>query len=278
MYYRARCYDPAVGRFISEDPLGFDAGDANLYHYVFNSPTNYTDPSGEAALVTLAAVGGVKAIKAVGAVLALGAGGVLLNNQLQSEETREALEDFAQRCLETVTGGYNPDFDPNRPIWDNLPLPQVDWGEILRTPPVNPEDLYPGGFGEGPQPEVDLDDLSDILRRTRDTSPTPQLDLRDFIFDSSSDLPNNLEEYLENLSKPQQRSVRSLSKRLREHEEKLEAYKANPEAFDNKKILKNAPNDVVRQKIIEGRIRHLEAEINAFTKGIMDIIESGDEQ
>ncbi|NEZ56463.1 RHS repeat-associated core domain-containing protein [Adonisia turfae] len=74
IYYRARYYDPTVGRFLSEDPLGFDAGDANLYRYVFHSPTNYTDPSGEAALVTLAAVGGVNAIKAVGgAVLALGA-------------------------------------------------------------------------------------------------------------------------------------------------------------------------------------------------------------
>nr|WP_250564781.1 RHS repeat-associated core domain-containing protein [Adonisia turfae] len=46
MYYRARYYDPAVGTFVSEDPLGFDAGDANLYRYVFNSPTNFTDPSG----------------------------------------------------------------------------------------------------------------------------------------------------------------------------------------------------------------------------------------
>ncbi|MFG6102821.1 RHS repeat-associated core domain-containing protein [Leptothoe sp. EHU-05/26/07-4] len=169
IYYRARYYDPAVGRFISEDLLGFDAGDANLYRYVFNSPTNYTDPSGEAAFAPLIFVGGVKAIKAVGAVLALGAGGVLLNNQLQSEETREALEDFAQRCLETVTGGYNPDFDPNRPIWDNLPLPQVDWGEILQTPPVNLEDLYPGGFGEGPQPEVDDFDADP-------RSPNPELE------------------------------------------------------------------------------------------------------
>nr|WP_250565371.1 hypothetical protein [Adonisia turfae] len=29
--------------------MGFNAGDANLYRCVFNSPTNYTDPSGEAA-------------------------------------------------------------------------------------------------------------------------------------------------------------------------------------------------------------------------------------
>jgi hypothetical protein len=46
MYYRARYYDPGVGRFISEDPIGFDGGDTNLYRYVGNSPLNYTDPSG----------------------------------------------------------------------------------------------------------------------------------------------------------------------------------------------------------------------------------------
>jgi RHS repeat-associated protein len=46
-YYRARYYDANVGRFIGEDPLGFGAGDGNLNRYVGNSPTNYTDPSGE---------------------------------------------------------------------------------------------------------------------------------------------------------------------------------------------------------------------------------------
>jgi RHS repeat-associated protein len=45
-YYRARYYDPTVGQFISQDPIGFAAGDANLYRYVGNSPTNFTDPSG----------------------------------------------------------------------------------------------------------------------------------------------------------------------------------------------------------------------------------------
>ncbi len=45
-YYRARYYNPSHGRFLAEDPLEFDAGDSNLYAYVFNNPTNFTDPFG----------------------------------------------------------------------------------------------------------------------------------------------------------------------------------------------------------------------------------------
>jgi uncharacterized protein RhaS with RHS repeats len=33
------------------DPIGFDAGDYNLYRYVFNNPVNYTDPTGEFAFI-----------------------------------------------------------------------------------------------------------------------------------------------------------------------------------------------------------------------------------
>jgi RHS repeat-associated protein len=45
-YYRARYYDSAVGRFISEDPIGFEAGDTNIYRYVGNNAVNAIDPSG----------------------------------------------------------------------------------------------------------------------------------------------------------------------------------------------------------------------------------------
>ncbi|MEN8221195.1 MAG: RHS repeat-associated core domain-containing protein, partial [Pseudomonadota bacterium] len=46
-YYRARYYDPTSGRFISEDPIGYLGGDFNFYRYVFNSPINLIDPTGE---------------------------------------------------------------------------------------------------------------------------------------------------------------------------------------------------------------------------------------
>jgi RHS repeat-associated protein len=45
-YYRARYYCPALGRFISEDPLGTASGDTLLYKYARNNPVNRTDSSG----------------------------------------------------------------------------------------------------------------------------------------------------------------------------------------------------------------------------------------
>jgi uncharacterized protein RhaS with RHS repeats len=45
MYYRARWYDPKLGRFISEDPIGLTGG-INQFAYVGNNPQNAKDPNG----------------------------------------------------------------------------------------------------------------------------------------------------------------------------------------------------------------------------------------
>jgi RHS repeat-associated protein len=44
--YRARMYQPELGRFLQPDPQEFDAGDYNLYRYCHNDPVNKSDPTG----------------------------------------------------------------------------------------------------------------------------------------------------------------------------------------------------------------------------------------
>jgi RHS repeat-associated protein len=45
-HFRMREYSPALGRWLQIDPLGFGAGDNNLYRYTGNTPSNATDPRG----------------------------------------------------------------------------------------------------------------------------------------------------------------------------------------------------------------------------------------
>lgn len=45
-YNWQRYYDPAAGRYLSEDPIGIEGG-LNLYHYTYQDPVNLSDPTGE---------------------------------------------------------------------------------------------------------------------------------------------------------------------------------------------------------------------------------------
>ena len=45
-HYRNRPYDAGLGRFSARDPLEYQANCANLYEYVYDSPTSFTDPLG----------------------------------------------------------------------------------------------------------------------------------------------------------------------------------------------------------------------------------------
>ncbi len=85
-YYRARYYDPTTQRFLSEDPIGFASGDFNFYRYVYNSPTYFTDSTGESAVaLTLPIAGSMAATDgpfSLGDALGLGLlGGALVYDQ-----------------------------------------------------------------------------------------------------------------------------------------------------------------------------------------------------
>ncbi|HMO35659.1 MAG TPA: RHS repeat-associated core domain-containing protein, partial [Gemmatales bacterium] len=63
-YYRARYYDPQIGRFISQDPILFKGGDVNLYRYVNNNPLSITDPTGMTAGAEYGSIQRLKALEA----------------------------------------------------------------------------------------------------------------------------------------------------------------------------------------------------------------------
>jgi RHS repeat-associated protein len=69
LYYdRARYYDASVGRFLSEDPIGFAGGQANLSEYAGDDPISETDPFGTSAFTAYAIylpIGGIGAHESI---------------------------------------------------------------------------------------------------------------------------------------------------------------------------------------------------------------------
>ena len=101
-YYRARFYDPGIGRFTSEDPLWFAANDTNLTRYVFNDPLNQTDPTGLAS--ALEYVGIITFLAAyVGA--AAGVAGAACTTGLNSSLPGNAVAGAAAGAGSVVLGG-----------------------------------------------------------------------------------------------------------------------------------------------------------------------------
>lgn len=105
-YYRARYYDPDLGRFLSEDPKGFDAG-IDFYTYVGNNPLLSNDPNGQCpwCLVTglIGAGGAVVATCwnscSLGQAAAAGGAGFLVGSGL------ELLAPFVAPVLAMTGGG-----------------------------------------------------------------------------------------------------------------------------------------------------------------------------
>jgi RHS repeat-associated protein len=55
-YYRARYYDPSIGRFDAEDTIGWFGEDVNFYRYASNRPSMFIDPLGRKVYICHRAV------------------------------------------------------------------------------------------------------------------------------------------------------------------------------------------------------------------------------
>jgi RHS repeat-associated protein len=116
-YNRFRYYDPAIGRYISADPIG-QSGGANLYAYALNSPTAYIDPLGEVSAggLALGVAVACAAATTVSAVDELFDVADLIQRQaeLKAEAdnllaTAEALDDLAAKECDPVVQGFLQD-------------------------------------------------------------------------------------------------------------------------------------------------------------------------
>jgi RHS repeat-associated protein len=103
-HYRARAYDPDTARFLQEDPLGFDAGDLNVYRYVSSNPANWADPFGKNASQNYVAIAG-----ATSAALLFG---IVASKQdfVDGDATYRYLQKVGQNALSAVSGNINCTF------------------------------------------------------------------------------------------------------------------------------------------------------------------------
>lgn len=106
-YNLRRYYDGDIGRYISEDPLGFDGGD-NFYAYARHSPTNFMDPTGQLAFL-IPVIEGAEC---------------LASNYLRCMASCVALDGITQLILDPCNLDWNIVKDCAKDcLWAMIPLP-----------------------------------------------------------------------------------------------------------------------------------------------------------
>uniref|UniRef100_UPI001B7F8F4B RHS repeat-associated core domain-containing protein n=1 Tax=Thiobacillus thioparus TaxID=931 RepID=UPI001B7F8F4B len=131
IYYRARYYDPAIGRFISRDPAGMPDG-VNRYAYVNNNPVNFTDPMG----LKLRSEGGLPA----NYFNMTADAGSLSSGRQSLTDVRGGMGSFSpqqQRCSSCI------------PMSSNVPNPFDVQANALQAPMFSPDDLLGSGIFKG---------------------------------------------------------------------------------------------------------------------------------
>jgi hypothetical protein len=213
-------------RLISIDPKWEHFRAWTPYHYSFNNPLRLKDPSGEFPVA--GAIAAFVADHAVAIGISLIVTGAIVHQVTLREYTS------SNQNLSTSVAG---------------PIPQrhSPFDEGIGAAIVQSLDaVTPLGVMDALQALAETYSDAEPGEPSGETSPIPGK-----VGEGQSD-------------KSTERAIKSLEEQVSKHQEKLENYLADPDAYDNKDFLKNAPNSDIRQKIIDTRAGHLRKEIKTF--------------
>ena len=102
-YNRHRYYDPAIGSYVNQDPIGL-AGGNNIYEYALNIPTQIYDPTG--LFIPLAVLAGVAGKALLGAAIGAGvevgmqSGKQVLGQVKDSWDNGRPLAEINWKCID----------------------------------------------------------------------------------------------------------------------------------------------------------------------------------
>lgn len=246
-FFGARYYEPQSGRFTQPDPARF-TDSRNLYAFCANNPMTRSDPDGRLSTSrqnTLSVHGNYTANgSSYYADQDYSGSGLNTAIELEQNYTEKAM---LAAGVTTLTGGLAAEgVAALGAAYSIISASAVNHGGVF----VGIQQAMPTAIKGGAL-------VGQALGLTPITAPVP------------TSVPQI------GLTPSQQSSVNSYQKGIAEHQKKLIDYKANPDAFDNKGFLKNAPNNQIRQKIIDSRIMHLENEIKTFQKNMDMVVNQG---